>query len=266
MLAPTGAEDPISSIFDLADRAAQMAPRVRRLYLGVSIGIGLFLAILVYLLFTGLSKNTLLSVLALVAVAFGLLALVLLGETDRFYRTFVERHRRIRLLLDAEPTPAIPKASTPMQRLARYLVRSSPRLASAVSDRPGSVRFRVRIAGERGAVPFDLAIVEPSPWLYRWFRLGPPGFTVLARLSPDAPSVADLEAFGSSVRSVARRLPAPISRAILLRLKAPPLSEEVYEYAVGHPLELDSGAVALEIISEGPTGTYDLVPHVLGIP
>ena len=61
-----------------------------------------------------------------------------------------------------------------------------------------------------------------------------------------------------------------LSRVILLRSGSVPLPEDVYEYAVGHPVTVPWGfrreRVTLEIISENPGGTYDFVPHVLGVP
>ncbi|MHB8352370.1 MAG: hypothetical protein ACYDFT_06780, partial [Thermoplasmata archaeon] len=62
-------------------------------------------------------------------------------------------------------------------------------------------------------------------------------------------------------------LSAPVARAILLRAAgAQPLTDEVYDYAVVHPVALRSGPVPIEIVTEAPDGTYDLVPYIVGTP
>ncbi|HEV2428789.1 MAG TPA: hypothetical protein VGV64_02950, partial [Thermoplasmata archaeon] len=88
MFAPPGVEDPISAIFDLSDRVADMAPTMRRMYRYTATVIVAFLLIMVFLLFVGLAQNVVYALLALVAIVFGFVALSLLRETDRFYRAF----------------------------------------------------------------------------------------------------------------------------------------------------------------------------------
>jgi hypothetical protein len=267
MSAPPGMEDPISSIFDLSDHVARMAPTMRRMYRYTATVVVLFLVIMVVLLFVGLADNLAFAVLALVALVFGAIALSLLVETDRFYRSFVERHRSIRLLQDADPAPKVPEGRTPVARLTRYLAQTSPRLGEELHLRPDSLRTQVRLPAEGGAdAPFDLVWVAPASAGYRWFGAGDAGFAVLARIGPDAPTLADLERFASEVGAVAARLPAQVRRAILLRAHPVPIPEEVYDRAVGRRIPVRGGSVALEIISENADGTYDLVPHVLGVP
>ncbi|HEV2230673.1 MAG TPA: hypothetical protein VGS18_00595, partial [Thermoplasmata archaeon] len=232
MFAPPGVEDPISAIFDLSDRVADMAPTMRRMYRYTATVIVAFLLIMVFLLFVGLAQNVVYALLALVAIVFGFVALSLLRETDRFYRAFAERHRVIRLLQDAEPAPKIPEGRTPMQRLARYLARSSPRIATLLLAHPEALRYRARVGPAASPTVFDLAMIAPSTGFPR-LGLGEPGFVVLARLSPDVPTVADLDAFGQEIRGVESKLPARVVRAILLRGQSQPLPESVYDYAVG---------------------------------
>ncbi|HEV2520227.1 MAG TPA: hypothetical protein VGX00_06365 [Thermoplasmata archaeon] len=266
MSAPPGAEDPISAIFELTDRASEMAPTIRRMYRYTATVIVLFLAIMVFLLLVGLSGNLAFAVLSLIAIAFGFVALSLLVETDRFYRSFAERYRRIKLLQDAEPSPKIPTGRTPMQRLVHYLAQSNPRVLNQLHEHPESLRYRVRLGSPARPLAFDLAIIAPASAGYRWLRAGDAGFALLARLGPDAPTVADLEQFAEEVEGASKRLPARVVRAILLRLHDEPIGESVHDFAVGHPLNVAGGKVAIEIVSERPDGTYDLVPHILGVP
>jgi hypothetical protein len=266
MYAPPGAEDPISAIFELSDRAAEMGRTVRRMYRYTATVVVLFLIIMVFLLFVGLATNLFFSLLALVALIFGGIALSLLRETDRFYGTFVERHRAIKLLQDAEPTPKIPAGRTPLERLARYLAQSNPAIGEFLKAHPDALRYQVQLDARGPAVVVDLAIIAPGSTSHRWFGWGDPGFAVLARVGPDAPAVADVDRFAQEVVRVARRLPGRLRRAILLRVHPVPIPEAVYEYAVGHPIDLPGGPVPVELIGEEANGTYDLVPHVLGVP
>jgi hypothetical protein len=266
MAASSGAEDPISSIFELTDRASEMAPTIRRMYRYTATVIVLFLVIMVFLLLVGLSANLAFAVLALVAIGFGFVALSLLVETDRFYRSFAERYRRIKLLQDAEPTPKVPPGRTPMQRLVRFLAQSNPRVAAHLHEHPESLRYRVRLGEVASPLAFDMAIVAPASLAFRWVRFGEPGFAILARLGPDAPTVADLEQFAEDVVRASKRLPARVTRALLVRLHPEPITESVHDFAVGHPVSVPGGQIAVEIVSEQSDGTYDLVPHILGVP
>jgi hypothetical protein len=262
MFSPPGIEDPISALFDLSDRVAQMAPTVRRMYRYTAVVVVLFLLIMVLLLLLTLRSNGLLAILAFVAIVVSVLALSLLRETDRFFRSFVQRHRAIRLIRDAEPAARIPEGRTPVERLARYLAQSNPRVDALLREHPEALQYRASIGG----VPFDLALVAPADAGYRWLRWGSPGFAVLARVIPEGPSVADLERFADELRTAAARCPGRLVRAILLRPPTAHLPEAVYEYAVGHPVDLKEHKVAIELITEGAGGSYDFVPHVLGVP
>jgi hypothetical protein len=267
MAGPPGMEDPISSIFALSDHVAEMAPTMQRMYRYTATVVVLYLIIMIVLLFVGLSGNLAFAVLALVALVFGAIALSLLVETDRFYRSYLDRHRSIRLLQDADPSPKIPHGRTPVARLTTYLAQSNPRLGELLRLHPDSLRYAVAMRASGGAsVTFDMAWVAPASAGYRWLRWGDPGFAVLARIGPDAPNLPDLDRFAEEVAAVSQRLPARVRRAILLRAHPVPIPDEVYDRTVGRRIPVRGGTASLEIVSENPDGTYDLVPHVLGVP
>ena len=97
--------------------------------------------------------------------------------------------------------------------------------------------------------------------------MGDPGFVVLARLGPDALTAAELERFGHTAEGVARSLHGRLARAIVLRTHPMPIEDEVYDYSVHRPLAVPGGrSVPLEVITELEDGTYDLIPHVIGVP
>ena len=266
MYPPPGVEDPISAIFDLSDRVAEMAPTMRRMYRYTATVVVLFLAIMVILLFVGLADNLVFALMALIALIFGAIALSLLRETDRFYASYLGRHRAIKLLQEADPTPKIPAGRTTVERLGRYLAQSSLRVKALLDARPEALRYRVTLPVKGGDGGFDLAIVSPGSTLYRWTGWGDPGFAALARIAPETLTPVDIDRFAHDVRAVAKRLPARVARAILLRPKPGAVPEAVYDLAVGHPVEVPGGSVTVEIVTEQPNGTYDLVPHILGVP
>jgi hypothetical protein len=266
-----GAEDPIAAIFDLSDRVAEMAPLVRRLYRYTATILAVWIILMVIVLLLTLRPDTLfLAVLAALALAAGVIALGLLRQTDRFFRTFVQRHRAIHLMRDAEPIVRIPDGRTPTERLARHLVGSNPSIERLVRETPAALQYRVTLHAGKREVPFDLAIVRPGSLWYRLFGRGDRGFAIIARLGPDAPTRADLNALETDALAVAPELTAAPVRMILLRTKSVPLPEDVYEYAVGHPVYLRRGfghsRSTLEVITENADGTYEFVPQVLGIP
>lgn len=270
MIPPPGVEDPISSIFDLSDRVAQMAPTVRRLYRYTATILVLWIIIMAVVILTTLGSNVVLAGLAILGLVIGVLALSLLRQTDSFFRNFVQRHRAIRLVREADPVVKIPEGRTPIERLTRHLVEENPTVASAVRERNDTVRYRISLPARDRPVPLDLIIERPGGWASRVLGMGDPGFAIVARLAPSSLSLSDLQQFESDVvRAQAGFRGAPI-RLILLRTQPAPLPEDAYEYAVGHPVVL-GGRMArhrasLEVITEMPDGTYDSVPRVLGVP
>ena len=270
MQPPPGVEDPISAIFDLSDRVAEMAPDVHRMYRYTAIVLLFWILIMAIVAFATLRGAFWLTILAIVGLVIGVIGFSLLRRTDRFFHLFVQRHRSIRLVRDADPRARVPEGRTPIERLSRYLTSSNPTVEALVRLDPSAVRFKASVSAAGRGIPFDLVIERPGGSLFRTLGLGDHGFALLARVGPEAPTVADLQRFEHDVVAAGASLGALPVRAILLRTQPIPLPEDVYEYAVGHPAYVRRGwenyRVALEIITEQPDGTYDFVPHVLGVP
>jgi hypothetical protein len=267
---PPGVEDPISAIFDLSDRVAQMAPRVRQMYWLSMVIVVFWVLLMLILLADGLAHSGALAILAFIGLGLGLLAGALLVQTNRFFRGFVARHRTIRLVRDAEPIVKVPEGRTPIERLAHYLSASNEKVGESLRENPDRLRYQVSWKAKGGDVKFDLAIAKPGGFRWSWTGGGEPGFALLARVGPESVKVDDLKKLEADLRSIVPRLPGQLARLILLRPKGSPLAEEVYEYAVGHPVMLRKALrryrVNTEIITEGADGTYDFVPVVVGVP
>jgi uncharacterized membrane protein len=270
-MSPPGVEDPISATFDLSDRVAELAPTVRRMYRYTASILVIWILVMALLILIGLHATLLLSILAVIGLGTGLLALSLLRQTDRFFRAFVQRHRSIHLLREADPVTKIPDGRTPIERLGRYLASASPRVDAALREDPGRLRYRVSLGPNGTSGNFDLVLAVPGGTLYRAAGLGEPGFAILARLaSGPTVTIQELEGLARDAPMASRRLGAAVVRLILLRPQPTPLAEEVYEYAVGHPATWSRGfsesRVSVEIITESPDGTYEFIPHILGVP
>jgi hypothetical protein len=267
---PRGVEDPISAIFDLSDRVAQLAPTVRRMYRYTATILVLWIVLLFFVTLITFGHDLVLAILSVIGLIAGVIGLSLLRETDGFFRSFVLRHRAIRLLREADPVVKVPSGRTPVERLGRYLAQSSPAIESYLKEHPEALRYRVEYAGRGHPVAFELVVERPGSALWRLFGRGYPGFAVLARVGPEAPTTGDLARLAEDAQAVVGRLSAAPVRLILLRTGAIPLPEDVYEWAVGRPAFLSRGfaryRVATEIITELPDGTYDFVPYVLGVP
>lgn len=270
MTGPPGVEDPISAIFDLSDRAADMAPTVRRMYRYTATIVVIWIVLMAGVTLGTLGGAPWLSILSLLGLIAGVIALSLLRQTDRFFGAFVQRHRSIRLVRDADPVAKVPEGRTPVERLGRYLIQSNPSVGSAVEESPSAMQYRVGLPAAGREVVFDLSVVRPGGALWRSMGRGSAGFAILARVAGESVTLDDLRRLESDAHAVASRLPAQIVRLILLRPRTGTLAEDAYEYAVGHAVEFRRGVgrfrAQLEVIGENPDGTYDFVPHVLGVP
>ena len=270
MSGPPGVEDPISAIFDLSDRVAQIAPTVRRMYRYTATIVTLWTIIVAIVAVLTVGSSPIIAVLAIAGFAVGVIGLSLLRETDRFFRGFVQRHRQIRLVRDAEPIVAIPDGRTPIERLVRHLAGTSDAIGAVVRDDPGSVQYRVSYPAGGRSIGFDLVIVRPGGVLYRVFGRGFPGFAVLGRIGAETTGLEELQRLESDAAAAAPRLAGAPARLVLLRPRGNPLAPDVYEWAVGHPnvigVRLGKYRSATQIVTENTDRTYDIVPHLIGVP
>jgi hypothetical protein len=267
---PPAVEDPIGALFDLADRAAGMAPVVRRLYRYTAAILVLWILIMLVLILAGLGSALWLSLLALAGLAGGVIALGLLRQTDRFFREFVQRHRWIHLVRDADPVPRIPEGRTPTERLARYLMATNPKVEAVLRQRPDALQTKVSVRVGGREVPLDLVIAEPGARLGRYLGDDDGSFAIIARVSDVSPTLEEVQRFEADAMALAPHLPGRLVRMIVLRTAPGPIPDAVYDYVVAHPIRVAWGwqrtPASVELITENPDGTYDVVPHVLGIP
>jgi hypothetical protein len=257
------ADDPIHGIFDLADRAAAAAPRLLRISRATTILLAATLGIVAYLLFAVFATNLLSVILGVLTLAGGGVAILLMRENERFYGEYVERHRTILRLQDADPTPPVPEGRGPADRLLLHLRSTNARIERAVSRDPKVARFRVQASVGGSTRAFDLLLLAPHQ---RWSSGDGAGFAVLARVASSGIEADNVIQFAQDLAAVAPRLKEPLARAILLAPRGKSISVAAYEAARSKPIAAGGRAVPLELIAERPDGTYDLVPLLVDAP
>jgi hypothetical protein len=257
------ADDPIRGIFDLSDRAANAAPRLRGISRAATILLLATLAIVGYLLFTGLLGNLVSVTLGVVALAGGGAALLLLRENERYYEEYVERHRTLLRLQEADPAPPIPEGHGPAERLLAHLAASNPRVADALAADPRAARFRVQAHVGGSTRRFDLLLLAHGR-----SRLGKgtAGFALVGRVAPGGIGPETVAAFVEDVNAIAPRLREPLVRAILLTPNGGSIAESAYAAAKRRPVALGPRTVPVELVAERTDGTYDLVPLLVDAP
>jgi len=265
MSGPSGVEDPVSAIFDLADHAAGMAPTVRRMYRYTASIVVIWIVLMAFVTIGTLGGAPWLAILSFIGLVAGVIALGLLRQTDRFFGSFVQRHRSIRLIRDADPVVKIPEGRTPIERLARYLSASNPTVEAWTRQEGGSGRYRVGFPSSGREVPFDLVIAKPGGALWRALGRGDRGFAILGRVANEPLTIEQLRQMQSDAQAVTPSLPGAIVRLILVRAKATTLPEDVYEYAVGHPVELRRGLARFRSTLETVSYTHLTLPTICSV-
>lgn len=263
MYPSSAADDPIHGIFDLSDRAATVAPRLLWMSRVTSLAVLATSVVVGYLLFTTLLDSRLTLILGLLAVAGGGASLLLLRENERLYREYVERHRTLLRLQEADPSPPIPQGTGPAERLLTHLRETNPRIEQALREDPRAARFRVQAHIHGALRRLDLLLLSHPRG-----RLGhrEPGFAVIARVADGAVEPSTVEQFASEVEAFAPRLGEPLARAILLSPKGGSVADSAYETAKAHSLRIGRRKIPVEIVSERADGTYDLVPLLVEAP
>ena len=269
-------EDPIHSLFDLAEHAAQEAPQVRAAYRNGMIvtGIELFILILFDLgaLYEAIISNHLIFVavgfLTLV-VAYVLYSIVSLYRADSTIARFFEKLRAIDALERTDADPKIPAGANPVERYARYVWRGDATLNPTF---PGSMSASL---GPRDwfaqgrTIRFDLAAERRGSTLYRLTGLGDRGNLLLVRYVPGEISPATFDAFVSDVRAVGGKGSSFPSRVVLLRGSSDPLPDEMYARITRQPISFryrfTRREVPLQVVSEQKDGNYDFTPYLVNL-
>jgi hypothetical protein len=270
-------EDPIHSLFDLAEHAASEAPQIRAAYRNGMIvtGIELFILVLFDLgaLYYAIISNHLIFVavgfLTLI-VAYVVYSIVSLYRADSTIARFFEKLRAIDALERTDADPKIPAGANPVERYARYVWRGDATLNPTF---PGSMSAtlgpRDWTANGR-TVRFDLAAERRGSMLYRLTGLGDRGNLLLVRYVPGELTPVAFDAFVSDVRAVESTGSSFPSRVVLLRGSSDPLPDEMYARVTRQPISLryrfTRREVPLQVVSEQKDGNYDFTPYLINLP
>ena len=284
MPSPVAIDDPVESLFELSKRVAEAAPGLRRTYFwGIFSGM-FFLLVLsaVVVLIPAVTLASSRSLSTFVAVGFAVLfALFFCYMTGRavvgsfqgrqFVDAFMRQHRAIAALIEADPVVTVPQGQTSTERYAKYLTSSEPEFLKLSAHSTPSTEGPVEWESPDGRkVGFSLLVYSGSSPLWKLTGLGKPGRAVVVRKFSSNPSRADVESFVEDVRSIVRRMPAHPERLVILREKAEPLADEVYDLLLKVRLRYRRGLVfhdsVLSVVAEDKDGTYEFTPRVVCVP
>ena len=270
-------EDPIHSLFDLAEHAAHDGPQVRAAYRNGMIvaGVVLFTVLVIDLgtLYFAIVSNH------LIFIAFGFFlliglylvyALVSLNRADETIKRFFEKLRAIDALERTDADPKIPEGANPVERYARYVWRGdatlNPTFPGAMSASLGPRDWVV----QGRTIRFDLAAERRGSWLYRLIGLGDPGNLLLVRFVPGEISPVTYDTFVSDVRAVGASGSSRPSRVVLLRASSDALPDELYSRVARQPISLryrlTRREIPLQVASERKDGNYDFTPYLINLP
>jgi len=270
-------EDPIHSLFDLADNATREAPQVRAAYRHskLVIGVELFFIVLgdICATYYAITSNH------LIFIAVGILTLIVLYvvyvlrslyRADDLIERFFDKLWAIDALERTDAEPKIPEGTGPVERYARYVWKGDLTLnppfpgarAAVLAPRTWDVRGR--------AVHFDLAAERRGGWFYRLLGVGDSGNLLLVRHVPSDLNAAGYDAFVADAQSVAGTGSSLPSRLVLLRASSDPLPDELYARITRQfvPLRyrLRRKEIPLQVVSERKDGNYDFTPYLINLP
>lgn len=270
-------EDPIHSLFDLAEHAAREAPQVRAAYRHAMIVVGVVLfciivgdlaslyyaIVLNHLIFVGFGVLTL-------VVAYVFFALFSLHRADGVIARFFDKLRAIDALERVDADPKVPTGANPVERYARYVWRGDATLnptfpgamSASLGPRDWSVQGRV--------IRFDLAAERRGGLVYRLMGLGDPGNLLLVRYVPGELNPSIIDTFVSDVRTVTATGSSLPHRLVLLRGSSDPLPDELYAHVTRRPVRLRyrlaRKEVPFQVVSERQDGNYDFTPYLINLP
>ena len=269
-------EDPIHSLFELADQATREAPMVRSAYrhsqfVVAFIGLCLFFGAIATLYY-GIVQNH--AILA----GFGFLVIVLiylsyvfyvLRRSDDLIEQFFSKLRAIDAVERTEAEAKVPPGSNPIERYAKHVWKGDatwdPALRGAVATTLGPRSWVV----QGHPVYFDLAAEKRGSLLFRLTGLGDPGVLFLVRLVPSGISLAAFDSMAADAQALASLGNSLPTRLVLLRSSSEPLTDDVYTRVTRHRVPLRyrfaHAETPLQVVSERSDGVYDFTPYLVNL-
>ena len=270
-------EDPIHSLFDLADHATWEAPKIREAYRHslVIVGIVLFFVLvgdLATLYFSIVLNHLIFIGFAVLTLIFAYVVFVFrsIQRADSLIGNFFDKLRAIDAVERLEAESKIPEGGGPVERYARFIWSGSSTLnPSFRGAQAASMGPRAWVVGGR-TVRFDLVSEQRGSLLYRLTGWGNPGLLLLLRYLPTGITMANVDGFADDVRAVASVGSSLPSRLVLLRSTSDPIPDDVYARITRQPIPLryrfTRKNVPLQVISERRDGNYDFTPHLVDLP
>lgn len=199
----------------------------------------------------------------------GFLILELMRDLRSFFDYFALRHRVIQRVRQADPVLYIPEGTDAVQRILAHLRTTSPDVAAAMAV-PGGLATPALLTGRSGLTyEFDGYIQSRPSNLARTLGVGPAGFAIFAKGFPATPTLADLHALKRAVEDVclSTRIPPARILAVWSARGDESVAPEVYDFATKEAVRVAirgaTYACSVELVREGPDGTYDFIPFVV---
>jgi hypothetical protein len=199
----------------------------------------------------------------------GFLILDLMRDLRSFFDFFALRHRVIQRVRQADPIVYVPAGADAVQRILAHLKGSSPEIAGAMAA-PGGLAAPALLTGKSGLTyQFDSYVVSPPSSLARVVGIGPAGFALFAKAFAATPTLPDLLALKRAVEDVSTATRIPPARVLAVwsakadESVAPDAYEFVTKDAIRVTVRGSTYACSVELVREGPDGTYDFIPVVV---
>jgi len=269
---PRAMENPISAIFDLAERVSEKAVHIRKnFWLSLLFVVFWLGATVVLFISVALRGGVVASIILLIVLISGFYTFRMLYFDYLFFDFFSRRFHAIKLVREGNPNLYIPGGETPVERFLNHLAENHPLFSALLTQHPESIQFSAILRGKSGgAYQFDAYIGIPGgSSILKQTNLPrtiqKQGYALFVKLFDHTPTLQDIIALEEAVKDITAQTCLPPSAVALSEGGTGELPDDVYNHVTEVKKEVRCGRKVFPLtvqVVTGTEGTYDYVPII----
>lgn len=261
---PLPVENPLSSLFDLAEEVSAQALDIKKKVKFAMIFIAFWLGVnLVFFVALFSAGQPFRGLILFVVFIFGIIALKLTLFTFRFFGDFSRRHAAIKSVREREIFEPVPEGINELDRFVSYLKRNFLSYSQLLYE--GIPLQKQQPGYSMGEYPFELALMGTPPSFFQRFLSDEKTKALFIKVLP-AVTMMDFHPMEAQIQHLAADKGFVPELVVIVQNPNADISDELYHYLTqqAHSIPLKGKMVSFPIqLAREIEGAYDFIPYLV---
>ena len=260
---PLPVENPLSSLFDLAEEVSAQAPDIKKKVRFAMIFIAFWLGVNLVLFLWALGGRPFFIIILFPLFIFGIIALKLSLFTFRFFGDFSRRHAAIKSVREREIFEPVPEGINELDRFVSYLKRNFLSYSQLLYE--GTPLQKQQPGYPMGEYPFELALMGKPPSFFQRFLSDEKTKALFIKVLP-AVTMIDFHPMEAQIQHLAADREIVPELVVIVQNPNAVISDELYHYLTqqAHSIPLKGKMVPFPIqLVREIEGAYDFIPYLV---